>query len=70
MPVPQDRFGYLVGKGGSNLEALKAKTGVVSMQLDDRKGIVRIVGVATAVESARLLVMTQVLHLSALAADL
>ena len=33
VPVPRDRFGYLVGKNGSNLEALKAKTGVATLQV-------------------------------------
>jgi hypothetical protein len=33
VPVPRDRFGYLVGKNGSNMEALKAKTGVATLQV-------------------------------------
>ena len=58
--VPSERLGYLVGRGGSNIQSLKAKTGVVSVDIDDNKSTVQLMGVASAVTNAKILIRAQV----------
>lgn len=56
IPVPADKLGYLVGRNGTNIDSLKAKTGVSVVNMDSTNGCVRVMGVASSVQSATLLV--------------
>ena len=59
VPVERERFGFVVGKAGANIKDLLARSGAHSMKVDERRGVLRVVGLKRACETAQILVTSQ-----------
>ncbi|KAK3254752.1 hypothetical protein CYMTET_36044, partial [Cymbomonas tetramitiformis] len=62
--VPENQMGHIVGRSRQNIQEMKDRTGVQSIQVEDKRSCLRLLGTRPAVESAELLIRSKLEHLA------